>query len=133
MFLPGFIFLAVAFILIIFVVWLWAIIDCLRSKLNTTEKLLWIIVIVFFHIIGALLYLIFSKTRGSAMKTKKFKGKKLLRSKDDRVIAGVCAGIANYLEVDPTLIRLLWVLFTLISFGTGILAYILAWIIIPEE
>ena len=63
----------------------------------------------------------------------KFKGKKLLRSKKNRIIAGVCGGIGEYLGVDPTVVRLLWVVFTLISLGVGILAYIIAWIIIPEN
>jgi len=49
------------------------------------------------------------------------------------VIGGVCAGIANYFEVDPVLIRLLWVIFTVMSFGGGILAYLIAWIIMPRR
>lgn len=61
------------------------------------------------------------------------KGKRLLRTKKNRVIAGVCGGIGEYFNVDPTIIRLLWVIVTFISFGAGILAYIIAWIIIPEE
>ena len=66
------------------------------------------------------------------MKTKGFKGKRLYRSKKNKIIAGVCAGIGEYFEVDPVLIRLLWVIFVLMG-GSGILAYIIAWIIIPEE
>jgi phage shock protein PspC (stress-responsive transcriptional regulator) len=58
--------------------------------------------------------------------------KKLYRSKKNRVIAGVCGGIAEYFNVDPTLVRLLWIVFVII-WGSGILAYIIAWIIIPEE
>ncbi|MFH1450659.1 MAG: PspC domain-containing protein [archaeon] len=58
--------------------------------------------------------------------------KKLYRSKTDRKIAGVCGGLAEYFEVDPTLVRLLWVVFTLCG-GAGLLAYIIAWIIIPEK
>ncbi|MBW2980084.1 PspC domain-containing protein [Candidatus Woesearchaeota archaeon] len=58
--------------------------------------------------------------------------KRLYRSKKNRVLAGVCSGIGEYLEVDPTVVRLIWVILTLVSFGVGILAYILAWIIIPE-
>ncbi len=41
--------------------------------------------------------------------------------------------MGEYFGVDPVVIRLVWALFTLFSFGTGILAYIIAWIIIPEE
>jgi phage shock protein C len=58
--------------------------------------------------------------------------KKLYRSRDNRMIFGVCGGIAEYFDVDPTLVRLLWLLFAL-SMGSGILAYLIAWIIIPEE
>ena len=47
-------------------------------------------------------------------------------------IAGVCAGFANYFHVDVTLVRLAWVL-TVLFAGTGILAYIVAWIVIPKE
>jgi phage shock protein C len=58
--------------------------------------------------------------------------KRLYRSKKNRKIAGVCGGIAEYLDVDPTLIRLIWVLGTLL-WGAGIIAYLIAWIIIPEK
>ncbi len=51
----------------------------------------------------------------------------------DSILGGVCGGIGNYFEVDPVLIRLLWVVFTAMSFGMGILAYIIAWIIIPRK
>jgi len=59
-------------------------------------------------------------------------GKKLFRSKKNRVLAGVCGGIAEYLGVDPTIVRLLWVLFTLL-YGVGLLGYIIAILIIPQE
>jgi len=59
--------------------------------------------------------------------------KKLYRSTDDRVIVGVCGGIGNYLGVDPTVIRVLWILATVFSLGAGILVYLLAALIIPEE
>lgn len=59
--------------------------------------------------------------------------KRLYRCGHDRVLGGVCAGIAEYFQVDPVLVRLLWVIFTLISMGLGIVAYIIAWIIVPEE
>ena len=124
----------VFFSLLILIFWVWIIIDCLRSKLETSEKLIWILIILIFNVIGALLYLIFSKGRKKKIiKTKKFKGKNLVRSKKNKVIAGVCGGNGNYLDIDPVLLRLLWVLLILVSFGTGILAYIIAWIIIPKE
>ena len=59
--------------------------------------------------------------------------KRLYRSKKNGIIAGVCAGMGEYLGIDVTVIRLLWILFTFLSMGAGILAYIIAWIIIPEE
>lgn len=58
--------------------------------------------------------------------------KRLFRSRKDRVIGGVCGGIGEYLKVDPVLIRVVWaVLF--FAGGMGLLAYIIAWIIMPEE
>ena len=60
--------------------------------------------------------------------------KKLYRaSQKDSVLGGVCSGIANYFEVDPVLIRLIWVILTIMSFGGGILAYLIAWIIMPRR
>lgn len=59
--------------------------------------------------------------------------KRLLRSKSNRMIAGVAAGMANYFGIDPTVARILWAL-TLIPGGIpGFFLYILCWIIIPEE
>lgn len=57
--------------------------------------------------------------------------KKLYRSRNNRMISGVCGGVAEYINLDPTIIRLLWVLFCFAG-GTGVLAYIIAAIIIPE-
>jgi phage shock protein C len=48
------------------------------------------------------------------------------------MIAGVCGGVGEYFNIDPTIVRLLWVALSL-SLGGGIIAYILAWIIVPEE
>lgn len=59
-------------------------------------------------------------------------GKRLYRSKKDRMICGVCGGIANYFNIDPTLVRLAFVLIAM-GAGSGILAYIIATIIIPDE
>lgn len=56
---------------------------------------------------------------------------KRLTKSYDRKLCGVCGGIAEYFGVDPTLIRLLWVLLVLCA-GTGIFAYIIAAIIMPE-
>ena len=59
-------------------------------------------------------------------------GKKLYRSDENKMLAGVCGGIAEYFGVDPTLIRLAWGVFSLLG-GSGLLAYILAAIIIPRD
>lgn len=56
--------------------------------------------------------------------------KRLYRSREERVIAGVCGGIAEYFEVDPTLIRLLAVIVVLLG-GSGILAYLIMWLVVP--
>lgn len=56
--------------------------------------------------------------------------KRLYRSQQQKMIAGVCGGIAEYFDVDPTIVRLGWVLLGFAG-GSGILAYIIAWIIVP--
>jgi len=58
--------------------------------------------------------------------------KRLYRNKKDKIIGGVCGGIAEYLNVDPVIIRLLWIVASLI-WGAGILAYLIAWVIIPKK
>jgi len=57
--------------------------------------------------------------------------KKLYRSKDDRMIAGVCGGLAAYFKIDATLIRIVFVVIGLL--GGGVLLYLLLWLVIPEE
>jgi len=59
-------------------------------------------------------------------------GKRLYRSRSDRMIEGVCGGIAQYLEIDPTIVRLAFVAFTLAG-GSGVLLYLLGMIVIPLE
>jgi phage shock protein C len=58
--------------------------------------------------------------------------KRLVRPRADRKIAGVCAGFAEYFDVDVTLVRLVWLFIVLVG-GTGLLAYVIAWIVMPEE
>lgn len=58
--------------------------------------------------------------------------KKLYRSRQDRMIGGVCGGIAEYFEIDSTLVRLAFLL-VVFAGGAGVLAYIIGWIIIPER
>lgn len=59
--------------------------------------------------------------------------KRLYRSKTDKKISGVCGGIAEYFAMDATIVRLLWVLGTLMSLFFGVAAYIACALIIPEE
>lgn len=59
-------------------------------------------------------------------------GKKLYRSDSNRMLCGVCAGIAEYFNIDPTLIRLAWVVLCFMGFS-GVIAYIIAAIIIPSQ
>ncbi len=58
--------------------------------------------------------------------------RRVRRSRQDRVIGGVCGGLGRYLQVDPVLLRIAAVALAL-SGGLGVLAYIIAWIVIPEE
>ena len=58
--------------------------------------------------------------------------KRLYKIGQGKIIDGVCGGIANYFDVDPTLVRLAWVLFTALG-GSGIAAYVVCALIIPRE
>ncbi len=58
--------------------------------------------------------------------------KKLYRSNNQRIIAGVCGGIAEYFNIDPTIVRLIFIIVSLLG-GSGILAYLIAALIIPEQ
>jgi phage shock protein PspC (stress-responsive transcriptional regulator) len=58
--------------------------------------------------------------------------KKLMRSSTDKKLGGVCAGLAAYLDLDVTLVRVLWVLAVFCG-GTGLLLYIVLWIVLPVE
>ncbi len=58
--------------------------------------------------------------------------KKLFKSATDKKLCGVCGGIAEYFDIDSTVIRLAWVAFTLLG-GSGLLAYIIAAIIMPVD
>lgn len=59
--------------------------------------------------------------------------KRLYRSTQDRMFAGVAGGIAEYLEVDPTLVRLVFVALALLSSGSGLIIYIVLMLIVPEQ
>ena len=57
--------------------------------------------------------------------------KRLCRSRSNRTLAGVCAGIAEYYGWDPTLMRVAWIVLTLLG-GSGILLYLIMWLVMPE-
>ena len=65
------------------------------------------------------------------MEEKNMENKKLYRSTTNYKLAGVCGGIGEYFNIDPTLVRLGWVLFSLV--GAGVLAYIIAALVIPKQ
>ena len=56
--------------------------------------------------------------------------KQLMRSGHDKKIAGVCAGVAHYFDMDPTIVRVIWGVLAF-GYGAGIIAYIILWIIAP--
>ncbi len=58
--------------------------------------------------------------------------KKLMRSTTDKMVAGVCGGLAQYLEVDAVLVRIAFVVLALLG-GPGILLYIILWVVMPED
>ncbi|MFA6035498.1 MAG: PspC domain-containing protein [Candidatus Micrarchaeia archaeon] len=59
--------------------------------------------------------------------------KKLYRSSSNRVLGGVCGGLGEYFEIDPTVVRLGWVLLTFLAPPAGILGYIVAWLVMPKK
>ncbi|MCP0913361.1 MULTISPECIES: PspC domain-containing protein [Legionella] len=58
--------------------------------------------------------------------------KKLYRSRKDKMIAGVCGGLAEYFNMDPTLMRLIFIVFLLLG-GCAFLVYIIMWLVVPKE
>ena len=58
--------------------------------------------------------------------------RRLYRSDDDRVIAGICGGLGEYFSIDPVLIRLLWIVSIMLG-GGGIIVYLLGWLLIPRR
>lgn len=59
--------------------------------------------------------------------------KKLFRDTNDKMIAGVCSGIANYLNMDKTIIRLIWAILAIGSFSVLFWVYLICWIVIPAD
>lgn len=60
------------------------------------------------------------------------KNRKLVRTLDCK-IAGVCGGLAQYFDLDPTLVRVAYLLLTVFTAFSGVIAYIIMWVVIPEE
>ena len=61
-----------------------------------------------------------------------YQSRQLMRPQQDRVLAGVCIGLARYFGIDPTIVRVGWVIFTLLG-GSGFFAYLLGWAIMPDQ
>lgn len=57
--------------------------------------------------------------------------KRLYRSRKEKVIAGVCGGIAEYFNIDPTFVRLIFIVFCFLGLGLSLIVYLIAWAIIP--
>jgi|GEM_PF-672670 len=107
-------------------------------------RLVWII-IIFLGGLGIVLYLIcwfiipsnpqhiiLENLSATKPPPEEFSPKHIYRSRRGKMIAGVCGGIAEYISIDPTIVRLAWVLLTLI-YGSGIFLYLIGWIIIPRN
>jgi len=87
-------------------------------------------------LIGVGFYLLYNRKKKDDTESDsdvfELKGKKLFRSRSQKMMAGVCGGIAEYFEMDVSIIRILWAIVTIASAGFGILVYILMIIIFPE-
>jgi phage shock protein C len=59
--------------------------------------------------------------------------RKLYRSRNNRMLVGVCAGLANFFGIDPTIMRLIFALGTLFGFGSFLFIYVVLFIVVPEE
>lgn len=58
--------------------------------------------------------------------------KRLTKSSNNRMIAGVCAGVANYFDIDPTVVRIAWA-FLVVLFGSGLLLYLICWLLMSSD
>jgi phage shock protein PspC (stress-responsive transcriptional regulator) len=74
-----------------------------------------------------------TKTRKEDLMSYISGGRVLVRSRDDRLVAGVCSGLARYLGLDVSLARGLFVLVAIFTGGTAVVAYLIGWAVIPEE
>ena len=104
----------------------------------TIVRLLWILALFLSGGMALFAYLAFwivmpeapAYTQGDAAFTH---GRRLTRSRSERMLAGVCGGLAEYLGMDTTLMRVLWVVATLISGGVTLIAYPIFWLVMPES
>ena len=108
---------ALVYIIVIFS----TIIHCLFSRLKPWAKFFWVLVLLFMPLIGFFLYLILINKRSFKMGRNR-----ITLNKDEAIIGGVCAGLADYFDVDPVLVRLLTVLIFFMSAGSVVIAYIIA-------
>src|SRR5689334_16787203 len=74
-----------------------------------------------------------SSTQQESTYTERRARRRLYRDSNDKFIAGVCSGIAAYLNVDPAIVRILFAIITFGGFGLGFLAYIILWIFVPAQ
>lgn len=58
--------------------------------------------------------------------------KRLYRKSEGKVFAGVCSGLGEYFDIDPVVVRLAWLLFAFLG-GSGVLAYLIAWLVVPAR
>ncbi|MBW2983048.1 PspC domain-containing protein [Candidatus Woesearchaeota archaeon] len=134
---PLFLLWAVLFGLLLFAFWVWALVDCAKSDLSDDDRLVWLLVIVFLHALGALIYVIVKPSvveKSSRKKPRKKKAGRLSRSSEHKVLGGVCGGLAERWGMDPVAVRLLWVVASLVlQVFPGVLVYVVFWAALPEE
>lgn len=70
---------------------------------------------------------------GSPLTRPSWRAARLTRSLRDRTLAGICGGMAEYLKIDPTIVRIIWILAAFLSFGVVILLYLILIFVIPSE
>jgi len=107
---------------------------------TTALRLLWLLVVIFTGIFpGVVVYLVAwmvipSEEATHSSPAPARQGRRLTRSRTDRKFGGVCAGLAEYLGTDPTMIRVIWAVLSVVPGGIigGIVAYLVAWFVIPE-
>jgi len=83
--------------------------------------------------LGLLLGWLLTRSRSADPRIAPKDSARLYRSRDHRLLAGVCGGLGEHFNLDPTIVRVLWVLFALASLGLAILLYVILIVIIPEE